>query len=201
MNQIFATTLETILNQALRLDPPSLQSLSQFAGQTIQLELTGLDSQLTLFPDSQGIIILPDYQGAVDVRIKGAPFSLLHLFLQEQPSLANHPEISLTGDITMAQQFMQIIKGLEIDWEEHLAQFVGDEPTQQLSVLLRTGQQYAHERFSAFQLNLTEYLQEEIRCLPAPLEIEDFLNLIDELRNDLARLEQRLDRLHQYLPT
>jgi ubiquinone biosynthesis protein UbiJ len=200
LNQLFATTLETLLNQALRLDSPSLQSLSQLAGKIIRVELAGLDIHLTLFPDNQGIIILNDYQGAVDVRINGAPFSLLHLFLEEHPLLANHPEITITGEINTAQQLLQLIKGLDIDWEEHLAQWVGDMPAHQLNAWLREGQDYAHERFASLQLNLTEYLQQETRYLPSPLEVEEFLNGADELRDDLARLEQRLQRLHQYLP-
>jgi ubiquinone biosynthesis protein UbiJ len=43
--------------------------------------------------------------------------------------------------------------------------------------------------------NVSEYLQEEGRDLPTPTEVDEFLAGVDQLRDDVERLEARLARL------
>lgn len=193
MNQLFATTLETLLNQALRLDPTSLHALSKLSGKIIRIEISGMS--FTLFIDNQGITVLSDYDGEVDVRIGGAPFTLLRLLLQNEITLSNNPEVTINGEIGTAQQLLSILKGLDIDWEEQLAQGLGDIPAHQLSTLFRQCQNYTRERINTLQLNMSEYLQEESGHLPGNAEIEVFLDAVDTLRNDVERLEQKVQRL------
>jgi ubiquinone biosynthesis protein UbiJ len=195
LNQILVTFLETLLNQALRLDPPSLQALNQLTGKIIRLQLTGIELNLTLFPDNQGIIILSHYEGEVDVHIQGAPFSLLRVFLQRETTLLNNSDIIIKGKISIAQQFSQILQGLDIDWEEQIAQQFGDIAAHKFGNLFRHCQAYSAERSEYLQLNLREYLQEEARYLPTGSEINLFLNAIDTVRDDVERLEQRVQRL------
>ena len=195
MNQFISNNLAKVLNHALHQNPPSLPLLNRLAGKIIRIELNHLDLCLTLFPDDQGITVLSDYEGEVNVRITGAPFTLLRLLLQEQPLLVNNPQVSITGDIGVAQQLLALIRELNTDWEEQIAQWLGDIPVHYLTGPLRSVQEYTRERFNTLQLNLSEYLQEEARHLPNPIEIEVFLDTIDTLRDDLERLEQRIQRL------
>jgi ubiquinone biosynthesis protein UbiJ len=173
----------------------SLQLLNKLSGKIIRLELTHLEIGLTLFPDVQGITVLHDYEGEVDVRITGAPFTLLRLLLQEQPLLANNQEVIIAGDMGIAQQLLELIKELNTDWEEQIAQWLGDIPAHYLTSSFQQAQEYTHDRVNTLHLNLSEYLQEEARHLPNPMEMELFLDTIDTLRDDLERLEQRIQRL------
>jgi ubiquinone biosynthesis protein UbiJ len=195
LNQLISQSLTQILNHAWHQNPPSLSLLKKLAGKVIQLELNHLDLCLTLFPDIPGITILSDYKGEVDVRITGAPFSLLRLLLQEQPLLANNPSVSITGEIGTAQQLLELFRELNPDWEEQIAQWWGEMPAHYLTSSFRQVQEYTQDRFNTLQFNLREYLQEEARHLPNPLEMEVFLDAIDTLRDDLERLEQRIQRL------
>ena len=195
MNQLISRSLTKILNHALHQNPPSLPLLNRLAGKIIRIELNHLDLCLTLFLDVQGITVLSDYEGEVNVRITGAPFTLLRLLLQEQPLLANNPQVSVTGEIGTAQQLLELIRELNTDWEEQIAQWLGDIPTYYLTGSFRQVQEYTQDRFNTLQLNLSEYLQEEARHLPNPVEMELFLDTIDTLRDDLERLEQRIQRL------
>jgi ubiquinone biosynthesis protein UbiJ len=43
--------------------------------------------------------------------------------------------------------------------------------------------------------NIREYLQEESRDVPSRYEVERFAQQVDSLRDDVARLEARLNRL------
>ncbi|MEN8215335.1 MAG: SCP2 sterol-binding domain-containing protein [Pseudomonadota bacterium] len=193
LNQLIATTLETLLNQALRWNPSSSQTLQKLSGKIIRIESSGIE--LTLFPDNQSIIVLSDYHGDVDVCISGAPFTLLRLLLQDEATLSNNPDVTITGEMSVAQQLLHLLKELDIDWEEQLAQRLGDIPAHKLGTLFRQCQNYTSVRLDNLQHNISEYLQEETRHLPTPPEMETFLNAVDTLRDDLERLEQRVRRL------
>ena len=199
MNQLFATTLETLLNQALRLDPTSLHALSKLSGKIIRIEVSGMSLVFILFIDDQGITVLSNYDGEVDVRICGAPFTLLRLLLQNETTLSDSPDVTINGEIGTALQWFSILKELDIDWEEQLAQGLGDVPAHQLSTLFRQCQNYTRERLNTLQLNMSEYLQEESRHLPVHAEIEVFLDAVDTLRDDVERLAQKVQRLEKVL--
>lgn len=201
MNQFIANILETLINQALRLDPPSLQALNKLSGRIVRVELSGMAVFFTFIIDNTGIILFNDYDGEVDVHISGPPFTLLHLLLQREATLSNNPEVIINGKISVAQHLLSILKGLDLDWEEQLAQWLGDIPAHHLGTQFRQSQNYASERFNTLQLNISEYLQEETRHLPARAEMEILLNAVDTLRDDLERLEQRVQRLQKHLPT
>jgi len=200
-NLFFAATFETLLNQALRLDPHSLQALRKLAGKIIGLTINGLGLNITLFPNQQGIVVMGNYDGEMDVQVTGAPFTLLRLLLQTNTTLTSRGDTVVTGEIGTAQQFLQILRQLDIDWEEQFAQRLGDMPTHLISRLFKRTHHYARERLYSVQDNISEYLQEEGRILPAPAEMDDFLNAVDSLREDVERLEQRVRRLQKYFNT
>ncbi len=195
MNQLIALTLETLLNQALRWEASSLDALNKLSGKIIRIEIRNIGLNLNLFTDNQGFIVLSDYEGEADIRISTSLFSLLQLLLQREASLSNNPDVTITGKISIAQDLFQFLKALDIDWEEQAARWLGDAPAHKLGNLFRQCETYGSERFHRLQLNISEYLQEESRQLPTHIEIENFLNAVDTLRDDLERLEQRVRRL------
>ena len=195
MNQLIALTLETLLNQALRWEASSLDALNKLSGKIIRIEVKNIGINLSLFPDNQGFIILSDYKGETDVRISASLFSLLPLLLQREASLSNNPDVTITGKISIAQDLFQFLKALDIDWEEQAARYLGDAPAHKLGNVFRQCETYSSEGLHNLQLNISEYLQEESRQLPTRIEMEEFLNGVDTLRNDLERLEQRVQRL------
>lgn len=197
MNTIFATALEKLLNQALRLDTNSFQPLNRLAGKSVNVELTGLSLTFTFFPETEGIAVLGNYAGETDAYIQSPPFTLLNLLLNNQSTFNNYTDVIVSGDINVAQQLLQILQGLDIDWEEQLAQRLGDVPAHSLGTLMRRGQHYVNDQLTNLQYYLSEYLQEEARHLPAPAEIEVFLNGVDILREDVERLEQRVRNLRK----
>ncbi|WP_353573235.1 SCP2 sterol-binding domain-containing protein [Candidatus Albibeggiatoa sp. nov. BB20] len=198
-NQLLAVAIETTINQAIRLNPAHQETLQRLQGKIVRIEVTGLFLQFNLVAENDGFIIMSEYDGQVDAVISGAPFSLLNLSLQSEPNLANHPDIKLEGDIRLVQQLTQLIKQLPIDWEEYIAQIVGDIPAHQLGNTMRQCDRYAKERIFSYEANISEYLQEELKYLPAPAEVEHFLNTIDQLRDDTERLALRVQKLQRVI--
>ncbi len=184
INKLFATTLETQLNQALHWDQACLEDLNKLSGKIIRLELSGLDLNFTFFPDNQGIIVLGNYNGELDVRISCPPFSLLRLLLETTQS--DNTDVIITGEISTAQQFLLLLRKLDIDLEERLAQWLGTVPM---------FQNLNSECRNTLQDKLREYLQEKTHHLPTRVEMETFLHAVNTLSDDLERLEQRVQRL------
>ena len=54
---------------------------------------------------------------------------------------------------------------------------------------------WARDTRSTMGSNIREYLQEESRDLPSRYEVERFTQQVDSLRDGVARLEARLNRL------
>jgi len=197
LNHLLAAGLEKLINPLLRLDPESLAALGRLSGKIICVDVSGLDLRFSLLPDVEGILVLSDYNGEVDVHITAPPFSLLRLLSEQDMILANVPEVQVDGDASVAQRLANIFKGLEVDWEEQVAKLIGDIPAHQLGFWARSARDYKQDRFAVFNQNLSEYLQEELRHLPSPAETEHFLNDVDEVRDDMERLEMRVRKLLQ----
>lgn len=185
--------LELALNQALQLDPMSLAALAELDDKVIAVD-SGL-IRAYLLPHAQGIHLLAEYEGAADVSISGPPFTLLRLVQSRDSSLLSSDELQVEGDLRVAQRLMHVFAHLDIDWEEHLARRIGDQPAHWLGRGVQRLQNWQRESREAWQENLIEYIQEELRWLPPSEEVNAFMHDVDELRADVDRLEQRIHRL------
>ncbi|MDD2815850.1 MAG: SCP2 sterol-binding domain-containing protein [Thiotrichaceae bacterium] len=192
---LLATVAETILNHALYLAPQSLEKMAALSGKRIRIEVLDLNLNFTLLPSAHNILVFSSYKGEADVCIQGAPFSLLRLLLQTEANLASMPEITIHGDLGVAQQLQNILQHLDLDWEEQFSKVLGDVPAHGIGSLLRRGHTHLRESIDNLHNNLEDYLQQETQHLPAATEVDHFLTATDHLRDDVARLEQRIQRL------
>lgn len=190
---LLATAAETVLNHALQLAPHSSAGLASLSGKRIKIEIQALNLHFTLLPSAQSILVFSSDMGAVDACVQGPPFSLLRLLAQTDANLAQ--SVKIKGDIGAVQQLQKVLQQLDIDWEEQFSKLLGDLPAHSLGNLLRRGHQHLHQGLNSFRDDLEEYLQQEARHLPSAPEVEHFLTAIDHLRDDVARLEQRIQRL------
>jgi len=188
--------LEAVINRYLALDPEMLIKLSVFSGKVIKIELTGVDKELYLFPDEHGIQILTEFEGEVDTILRGAPLSLFKMGLvSNTASLLLKGEVEITGDTRLGHQFKSAFNQMEIDWSEPLAELVGDGLAFQLQ---QTGQKFTkwgQYTVSSFSNSVSEYLQEESRDVVTETELNIFNDAVDQLRDDVERLQQKIQSL------
>ena len=188
--------LETALNQYLSLDPEISSELAQLHGKVIGFDLRGTGLKLYFIPaQNSSIQVMGDYEGEPDCMISGSPFSLIQSHLQNNSDAVFSGDIEIAGSSRLAQQFTGILKRIEIDWEEHLSKITGDVIAHQVGEFFRTTSDWLKRNKHSSELNLQEYLQEEIRLTPGALEMENFFNDVDQLRDDVERLAARIARL------
>ena len=136
--QAFCASIETALNRYISLDPDIHTKLSSLEGKIIALEILGLNQTISFFPSVDGFLMLLDFDGEVDATISGTPLAFVKQGLSDEPKvLIFKGEIVITGDSATANQFSQLLTQLDIDWEELLAQNIGDIAAHKLGNIFR----------------------------------------------------------------
>lgn len=191
-----ASALEIALNHYLDLDPDVCGRLAELEGRLIALQLKGLDLRILLRPGRNGITVLTDSGQDADTVLHGSPLGMARLGLGGNTAgTLFSGAVDISGDVETGQAFKVILDEMEIDWEEQLSRLSGDVVAHQLGNAARkTGSLLAHGRATLMQ-DLSEYLQEELRVLPARIEVENFIEDVSRLGMAMDRLQARLGRL------
>jgi ubiquinone biosynthesis accessory factor UbiJ len=189
--------LERMINRYLMLDPYLQQRLQPLIDKQFLLEITNsaLSFYVTFKPHRIEINSTSPNE-APDLLIRGSSLALWRLFQSSSDTFSVHlRDVKVVGDLNLAQSIKTFFHSIDIDWEEQLSHLTGDIIAHQLFRGARTFTSWQGEAYNNFMLNLREYLQDEVRYLPLPEEVEAFGNAVDILRDDVERLEARLERL------
>jgi ubiquinone biosynthesis accessory factor UbiJ len=193
-------TLETLLNQAIRLDPETPARLAPMHGRVIEIVPSGFAFSLYLIPAPNGIQLLSHFEGDADCSLRGNLLDLVRMRgTQESADQLFSGSVQLEGDARLAQQFGDFLSHLDIDWEEQLSRLTGDLVAHEVGQLARGIGRWGRRQSRITEQNLQEYLQEELRILPARLEMTPFLDGVDRLRDDTERLAARIAKLSKRL--
>lgn len=196
----FSEALTLALTKLLALDPKRARLLKPLAGKLIALELLPFGPRLIFSPTLETVLVWSDFPGPADVTLRGSPFALIRLALSSRPERELFQgEIEVSGDVHLVRRLQILLQRLDLDWQAHLADLIGDRFARKVAESLRATLAWHRQAWRTFQWNLSEFLQEETRALPAPLEAEDLYRQISRLRDDTARLEARVQRLKAQL--
>jgi ubiquinone biosynthesis protein UbiJ len=194
----FRHTLEAALNSYLRLDPDAAERMTSLAGRCIAIELHGIDLTLFMLPGEQGIRIQEGVEGVADTTLRGTPLALARLGLGANTGKTLFSgDVTITGDVETGQAFKAILDDMDIDWEEQLARLTGDVIAHQAGNMARRTRRVLRHGKAALEQDLGEYLREELRVLPARIEVENFSADVDRIRADTDRLAARIRRLQK----
>lgn len=191
--------LEQALNGLLALDPDARARLAAMHGRVIRVDLRGTGLALDFVPAHDGRLRLPgQIEGEPDCVLSGSPLDLMRARDPEtgqRQLFAGH--VRIEGDTGLAQRFAETLGALDIDWEEQLSRVTGDLAAHEIGRAVRAaGGEFRRLRQSTGE-SLSEYLTEEARLLPHPLEVAGFLGDVDRLRDDVERLAARIALLEK----
>ena len=181
-------------------DPDSALMLHKIEDQTLLLKLTDIKKQYLITPSDSTIIVnelqIDDSDAEPNAIVYATVLTSLRLALGgDYQSMLENGALRIEGDVELANQLRTILKSIDIDWEENASKYVGDATAYQMGVFSRRINNYRQKSVENFRLDVSEYLQEESRIVPTKIEIEQFLNSVDELDADIDRLEMRTKRL------
>lgn len=178
-----------VINRFLKLDPQSPKLLSPLTDKSICLHIIDINQNFIITVKENRLILSSNQSFDADLTIKGKVAHLLEMAVKsERDHPIFHQEVSLYGEVRLAQSLQNIVYRLDIDWEEYLAQFTGDIVAHRLGRGFRNFRNWVKTRRKNFLRHAAQYIQEEKRISPTQEEFEKFRRDLEKLRDDLARI-------------
>jgi len=107
----------------------------------------------------------------------------------------NNGNISIKGDLELANQVSQVLKRIEWDVEEDLSRYIGDIPATQATKVLKKIVTNSQKNISNISGALLEYWQEENKILTKKRDVEIFNSEVDKIVEDTERLEAKIKKI------
>jgi ubiquinone biosynthesis accessory factor UbiJ len=190
---MLTATLENVLNRGLPRSPRARQLCAELAGRKVAIEVPGVVRMLI---ESTGSVLrVARSDAAADAEITGGLLGLLALAGDSPDAVLQRRGVDMRGDTEVAGRFREIARLLQPDLEEELSLVVGDVPAHQLGNMARAASNWGRQAIGTTVRNVFEYLAHESGDLVSRNEGEQFLRGVDALREDVDRLEARLNLL------
>ena len=184
--------IKSMMNRVLSFDPETLKAITRFSGKVIAFDIVNIDLKFYLYFTDQGIDISANCDGQEDVLIRATPSVFFAVLINSKISQKN---MEIIGDAELAQDFQDIVHNIDIDWEEYLSHFTGDYAAHKLANVFKHANSFTKRTIETVAMDISEYLRYEKEMLLDKSEIDEFLDAVDEIRNDFERLKQRIEKL------
>ena len=183
--------LPAAINHLLAAEPWARSQMAPHVGKTLDIVVQPFTIRLTVVSESTVARASSSAVAATTVTI---PYAAVPRILASGPEAAMR-DLRIDGDADFAQAVSLLAKNLRWDVEEDLSKVVGDAASHRVVAAARSARDQmsrTHERMAS---GLSEYLLEENPQLVRPRAVERFADGVRTLRDDLERLEKRVERL------
>lgn len=185
-----ADFLPATINHLLAQEPWARAKLMPHAGKIAVFDAGLLTVRLKVAADGMLQSAAADEQAAVTIR---AQLSDLPLILQNRDRAFSY--VKIDGDADFANTISQLSQSLRWDAEGDLAHVVGDIAARRVVMGARSAVDAAKSLQRSVSENAAEYFLEENPMLMRPQAIADFTQDVTRLRDDVARLAKRIEKL------
>ena len=191
---MIAAAVQAALDASLKGSSAARADLKRLDGKVIRLELIGLPLVLHFLPEDGRLTVAADYHGTADITVRAPAASLMAAALKRDGEAVPRG-MQVSGDAETAQVFSRLLKNADLDWEELLAQRVGDVAARHIGNAVRGFARWSRDSGTRLGQDLADYLHYESRDLPPRHEVQGFLSDVDRLRDDAERLSARFKRV------
>lgn len=179
------------LNHLLNAEAWARDKLKPYAGQCVEFRNPPLPALRMDILDS-GLLGSAAQDAAANLVVSIGPGALPAMLRGEDALLR---EIGIEGNADLAGTVQYLFRHLRWDIAEDLSKVFGDVLAQRM---VSEGKRFAAWNLEAVEKlaqNFAEYWIEEQPLLARPADVRQFLADTDQLRDDLARLEKRVEML------
>lgn len=187
--------LETVLGRITALDPAFAAELAPLEGRRLELALTAPPIALSAtVREGRFRIGPPSTDTAADLSVRAGIGALL---AQVLPGNVPSPggRITISGDAELARRLQQLVQRFDPDVEDAFARVFGDVAGVQIARAFKRGLDGVRRAAAGTVQDAAEYLVEEQRTVVGRAEQAALHDDIDVLRDDVDRLERRIQRL------
>jgi ubiquinone biosynthesis protein UbiJ len=191
--------VENLLNRNLGGSPRARELCAGLRGRRLAITLGGTGLRIAIESSGDSLRLWRHEGGEFHAEVEGTPLNLVALAGPEPEALVQRGAVTIRGDVELAQRYRELALLLRPDLEEELSRFLGDAPAHQLVRLVAGAAAFGRRAARTTVLNVAEYLSHERGDLVPRAEAEVFLEGVDRLREDVDRLDARLQQLAQRL--
>ena len=184
-----------VLNRNIQESTPARELCLELSGTVVAVRISDTALAAYFIVDDEALDVVAASSQDPDVIITGSLLTLASLAGQSGTTAIRDGSLDISGDAELAGQFQQLLSFARPDVEEELSGIVGDAAAHRLGELARGFGRWGRDARSTMGANIREYLQEESRDAPSRYEVEKFNTGVSKLRDDVDRIEARLNRL------
>jgi len=177
------------INHLLRGASWARDELRRFAGKTARFEVMPLALSLTVLESGEVAPAAADAAPAVTIRL--TPGLMLRLAARDETAWR---EVGVAGDTDFASAINHLARNLRWDVEEDLSRAFGDIAAHRMAESGRTFRRWGEQALLNTGRSFAEYWTEERPLIASAHDLDDFNRAVDELRDDVARLEKRIEQ-------
>lgn len=185
----------SVLNRNIRATTPARELCDKLAGTIIAVRVQNTALAAWFVVGEEELELTTDCEAEADVIISGSLLTLARMAGEPGTSALRDGSLELTGDPHLADDFQKLLAYARPDIEEELSSVVGDVVAHRLGDLARGVRNWSRDARSTMGANIREYLQEESRDVPSRYEVDRFADKVSALRDDVDRLEARMNRM------
>jgi len=183
-----------VINRALCDDPWAASRLAAFAGASLRISMAERSlMRYTIEPD--GLLaaheVFGDDEPTLSIDLPGNSASLFMSHGRQGVIKA----AKIRGNIDLANALNDVMDQIRPDPEAFLASKIGDIAAHRLMGFAQAFKQGAEQLVTRLKDQFTEHVAEGQSVIVPTPEVRAFMDDVDTLRNDVARLQQRIDRL------
>ncbi len=177
------------INRLLRQSSWALERLRPFAGKVVRAECFPVTMLLGI-TEAGEMAAVP--AAVPDVTLRLTPGVMLRLAARDASAWNN---IAVEGDPQLAAALNHVARNLRWDVEEDLSRVFGDIAAHRMVQTGRKLDTWGRQGADNLARSFAEYWTEEQPLIAARADIEQFNLEVDALRDDVARLEKRIEHL------
>lgn len=178
------------LNHLLRANDWAREALKPHAGKVVRFLCPPFDTRLAVLDSGE---VAPAPAGATpDLILTLSPGLMMRIAARDETAWR---DIGIDGDTAFATTISHLWRHLRWDAEADLSRVFGDIAAHRMAESGRALQRWAQMSGENLARSAAEYWTEEQPLIAARTDIARFNADVDQLRDDVARLEKRIARL------
>ncbi len=187
---MYAQPSAAALNHVLAQNSWAQPRLLRFTGKTVRFHIAPFSFAYIIISD--GSLQATDSKASSDVVLDIAPSLLPRLLAKDETA---HAGISSSGDAALLTEIFYLSRNLRWDAAQDLSRVTGDIAAERIVQTVQNTREQVSDSALHFSQALSEYWTEERPLLAKPNQLAAFAATVDTLRDDVARLALRVQRL------
>jgi ubiquinone biosynthesis protein UbiJ len=183
-------TAVAFINHLLRGASWARESLQRFAGKTARFETAPFGFSCTVQVNGEVGAAAADAVPAVTITL--TPGLALRIAARDETAWR---EVGVSGDTDFAATLNHVARNLRWDIEEDLSRVFGDIAAHRMTESGRVFRRWSEQALENTGRSFAEYWTEERPLIAAARDLDQFNREVDRLRDDVARLDKRVDSL------